>query len=250
MHPPFHYAGAAPLQALPPPVAGVPVREVWAGNLDAEVSFLHNVATGARFVAFAVHYPGVVHGAAPPQADHNTLTPEQRYAAIKANVDALKPLQVGLASARTTAAAYLEERGMDLDAHRVHGIPMARFADALHCSGLLRRLDLSWISYTGAYHVVYLLKVIRGGLPLPGDMRVFLGTARRFLGGDIYDVACMAGDCPSMPVGLERIADKLINLARPVGSPLLAGAGGVLALQAFAFLRVRMFHGDVLLHGL
>ncbi|RLN12858.1 hypothetical protein C2845_PM09G13430 [Panicum miliaceum] len=206
MRPPFHYAGAAPLQVLLPPAPVVPVREVWAGNLDAEVRFFCGVATQARFVAFAVHYPGVVHGATPPQADHNTLTVRQRYAAIKANADALKPLQVGLAvgthdgrclawefnlrgfDAATDPHApgsvrYLEERGISLDEHRVRGIPMERLTDALHRSGLLRRGDVSWVCYAGAYHLAYLLKVIRGGLPLPSDMPGFLGVARRFLGG-------------------------------------------------------------------
>ncbi|CAL5038721.1 unnamed protein product [Urochloa decumbens] len=261
MQPPFHYAGgAAPLHAPPPPV--IPVRVVWAGNLDAELRFLRVVSTSACFVSFSVHYPGVVvHGCAtPPLADHNALTAEQRYATIKANADALKPLQVGLAvgtrDGRCLAwefnlrgfdraagdphapcsVRYLEEeRGMDLDAHRARGIPMARLTDALHRSGLLHRRDLPWICHAGAYHLAYLLK--------------------RFLGGDVvYDVACVAGDCPFLPVGLERIADKL-DLARPVGSPLLAGAGAVLALQAFVFLQVCVFQGDVqryrgLLHGL
>ncbi|CAN6216770.1 unnamed protein product [Urochloa humidicola] len=97
MQPPFHYAGAAPLHAPPPPHV-ISVRVVWAGNLDAELRFLRVVSTSAPSVAFAVHYPGVVvvHGVATlPLADHNALTAEQRYATIKA--DALKPLQVGLA---------------------------------------------------------------------------------------------------------------------------------------------------------
>ncbi|CAL5053030.1 unnamed protein product [Urochloa decumbens] len=276
MQPPFHYAGAASLHAPPPPPPPVvPVRVVWAGNLDAELRFLRVVSTSARFVAFAVHYPGVV----VVHDDHNALTAEQRYATTKANADALKPLQVGLAVGTRDghclawefnlrgfdraadphapgSVRYLEEeRGMDLDAHRARGIPMARLTDALHRSGLLHRRDLPWICHAGAYHLAYLLKVIRGGLPLPDDMRGFFGTVRRFLGGDVvYDVACVAGDCPFLPVGLERIADKL-DLARPVGSPLLAGAGAVLALQAFVFLQVCVFQGDVqryrgLLHGL
>jgi CCR4-NOT transcription complex subunit 7/8 len=49
---------------------------------------------GARYVAVDVHYPGIVHH---PGKDHNALTPEQRYALVKANVGALKPLQVGIA---------------------------------------------------------------------------------------------------------------------------------------------------------
>jgi hypothetical protein len=44
-----------------------------------------------------VHYPGVVHGAGSNKQDPNLLTAEEQYAVVKANVDALKPLQVGIA---------------------------------------------------------------------------------------------------------------------------------------------------------
>ncbi|XP_062227614.1 probable CCR4-associated factor 1 homolog 11 [Phragmites australis] len=273
MRPPFPYAAVAP---LPPPPFGVPVRVVWAHNVDAEMHVLQDFARRARYVAFVVHYPGVVHGAA-GQQDHNKLAAEKRYAIIKANVDALKPLQVGIAVGtddgrclawefnlrgfdRETdphaarSVEYLAERGMDFDAHRLHGIPMATLTAWFHHCRLLRRRGLPWIAYAGAYHVAYLLKVITGGKLLPGDIAGFLGVVQQFLGVDVYDVARMARDCPSLPVGLERVA-YMLRLAPPLGSPQLAGAGGVLALQAFVTLKFGVFGGDVnryrgLLHGL
>ncbi|CAL5038717.1 unnamed protein product [Urochloa decumbens] len=268
MPPPF-YHGAAPLGVPMAPHIGVPVRTVWAANLDAEMVSLRALAARARFIAFAVHYPGVVFHAGAGAADHNTLTEGQRYAAIKANADALKPLQVGLAVAThdgrclawefnlsgfdraggdphdAGSVEYLvKARGMDLDAHRARGIPAGRLAGALGGCGLLRRRDLTWICYAGAYHAAYLLKVVTGGLPLPGDVAGFLAAMQQLVGREVYDVARMARDCPDMPVGLERVAGCL-GLAPALDSPRLAGAGAVLALQAFLSLVFGVFHGDV-----
>ncbi|KAL6642666.1 hypothetical protein ACP70R_020847 [Stipagrostis hirtigluma subsp. patula] len=239
--------------ALPPPGYGVNVNEVWADNLSAEVDALRFFAQHARYVAVTVHYPGVVHGAG---QSYELRTAEERYAIVKANVDALKPVQVGVAVCAgagalfawefnlrdfhpdadryaTRSVEYLSSRGLDFDRHRQHGIPMATLTMALRSCGLIhRRPGVSWLTYSGAYHAAYLLKVITGGSPLPRDMAGFLAAVRRFLGDDVYDVARIADDCPTMPVGLECIAHRL-NLAPPLVSPRLAGANSVLILQAF-----------------
>ncbi|TVT98846.1 hypothetical protein EJB05_55826, partial [Eragrostis curvula] len=261
--PAYNWYPAAP---MPPPPPGVPVRSVWADNLDAELGALRYFASRARFVAVNVHYPGVVHGGG-GQVDHNLLTAEARYAVVKANVDALKPLQVGLAvcthdgrlaawefnlsdfdpGADPCAAhsvAYLASRGLDVDAHRQHGVPVARLTTALRGCGLIHRHDVTWVTYTGAYHVAYLMKVIAGGGQLPDDLPGFVAAVRRCLGEDVYDVARLASDWPGMPVGLERLATGL-GLPKPLLSPQLAGAGSVHTLQAYMTLGLREFRGNM-----
>ncbi|KAK3129767.1 hypothetical protein QOZ80_6BG0484380 [Eleusine coracana subsp. coracana] len=276
--PPFNYANkAAPMMmapfyntaaaaaAMPPPVTGVPVRQVWAHNLDAEMDAVLAFATRARHVSFSVQYPGVVHGGADQQQDPAALTTEKRYAFLKANVDALKPLQVGLAiladDGRCAAwefnlagfdpstdphaprsVAHLAARGMDLAAHRAVGVPVHRFSMALHHCALLRRPGIAWVTHAGAYHVAYFLKIITGGQPMPADITGFLALARRFLCGDVFDVARVAGDRPGLPVGLERIA-AVLGLAAPLGSPRLAGARAVLAMQVFVTLGPGFYRG-------
>ncbi|XP_062232803.1 uncharacterized protein LOC133930123 [Phragmites australis] len=94
---------------------------------------------------------------------------------------------------------YLEEHGMSFNTHHLYDIPM----------------------------------VITGGRPLPDDIPGFLGIVQWFIiGGDVYDIVRMAGDCPSLTMGLERIANML-NVAPPFVSPRIASACGMLALQAF-----------------
>ncbi|XP_039780750.1 probable CCR4-associated factor 1 homolog 11 [Panicum virgatum] len=233
-------------------------------------------AAHARCVAVKVHYPGVIHGVI--GQDLGALTAEKRYAALKANVDALKPLQVGLAVATddgrfaawefnlsdfdpaadphaVQSLLHLGRRGLDCLEHRRRGVPVEELTRALRRSRLLSgRPGVSVVTHTGAYHLAYLMKVLSGGDPLPGDMAGFLGAVRRSLGEDVYDVARMAADCRDMPGGLEHIAGRL-RLAPPLALHPLAGAGSVLALEAFIILRDHQFRGDVtryrgVLHGL
>jgi CCR4-NOT transcription complex subunit 7/8 len=103
---------------------------------------------------------------------------------------------------------------------------------------------VSWITYTGKYHVAYLVKIVTGGNQLPDNLIGFVAAVVWCLGEDVYDVARLARDFPDVPVGLERIANTF-GLRKPLLSPQLSGAGSVHALEAFMILRSRVFHGNV-----
>lgn len=248
-------------------MVAVPVRPVWAENFLNESAILRHFATGARYVAIDVHYPGIVYNLA--GKDHNSLTMEERYAVMKANVDHLKPLQVGIVicdhEGRHVAwefnlrdfrrfadphvkksLDYLAGRGLDINTLSKHGVHAYMLRALLMESGLIgaRRGPLSWITYTGAYHVAYLLKIIAGGAALPDDVAGFIGAMRYYLGEQVYDVERIAADCPGMPVGLERVATNL-GIRPPWRSPCLAGAAGVRALLAFRSLKYGEFRGNV-----
>ncbi|CAL4915630.1 unnamed protein product [Urochloa decumbens] len=264
---PCYAAAAFRMQPAPlPPPFRVHVRAVWADTLDAARRDMGYFAAHARCVAVKVHYPGVVFHA--PVAGAGALAAEKHYATLKANTDALKPLQVGIAvctddgrvacwefnlcdfdpAADQHAAgslAHLQSRGLCCLEHRLRGIPMAELTALLRRSGLLgNRPGVSWITHAGAYHLAYLMKVIGGGKPLPGDVAGFLASLRRSLGEDVYDVATMAADCPNLPVGLEQIALSL-RLPMPLSAHSLAGAGSVLALEAFLKLKPQVFRDNV-----
>ncbi|CAN6169893.1 unnamed protein product [Urochloa humidicola] len=90
-------------------------------------------------------------------------------------------------------------------------------------------------------------------LLLPYSLTGFLDVVRERLGDDVYDVARMAVEV-GLPPGLERVAAALYLLPATL-SPRLAGAGSVLALQAFMRLKFDRFGGDVnrfrgLIHGI
>ena len=86
------YHGGTSMPTLPP---GIPVRSsVWEDNLELELRFLHSFVHNARYAAVNIHYPGVIHNGS---QKHTSQTADERYSVIKTNVDALKPIQVGLA---------------------------------------------------------------------------------------------------------------------------------------------------------
>ncbi|XP_037410071.1 probable CCR4-associated factor 1 homolog 11 [Triticum dicoccoides] len=263
--PPFTFH-AAPLPPVQPELP-VQVRPVWAGNFNEEWAYLQSFAACARYIAVDVHYPGVVHAA---DQDLSSLPVEHRYALMKANVDGLKPLQVGIAVCDhqgqqvawefnlrdfcrladphdAKALDYLARRGLDLDTLRNHGVDAYMLGALLMGSGLIgagHGRPLSWVTHAGAYHVAYLLKIVTGGAPLPHDVAGFLGAMRYYLGQQVYDVATMAANCTGMPVGLDHIATNL-RIHLPWGSPRLAGAAGVRALLAFRILKDGRFGGNV-----
>ncbi|KAM3334221.1 hypothetical protein ACQJBY_028957 [Aegilops geniculata] len=197
--------------------------------------------------------PELVHAAG---QDLNSMTVAQRYALMKANVEGLKPLQVGIAvcdhqgqqvawefSLRDfcrladphdqKALDYLADQGVDLDI----------LGALLMGSGLMgagHGRPLSWITYAGAYYVAYLLKIVTGGAPLLHDV----AGMQYYLGQQVYDVATMAAGCPGMPVGLDRIAASL-RIHPPWGSLRLAGAAGVRVLLAFRIWKHGEFGGNV-----
>ncbi|KAG0514450.1 hypothetical protein BDA96_10G192500 [Sorghum bicolor] len=74
--------------------AAAAVRIIWEDNLELELRFLHTFVHNARYAAVNIHYPGVIHNGG---QKHTSQTADERYSVIKANVDALKPIQVGLA---------------------------------------------------------------------------------------------------------------------------------------------------------
>ena len=266
VHPPPPFYPAVHVPPPPPPHAAVLVHPVWAWNFNQESANLRQFAAGARYVAVNVHYPGVVYL---PGKDNTALTAEQRYALVKANVDALKPLQVGIAVCDfqgnsfawefnlrdfrrhadphdVNSLDYLAGRGLDVDTLANHGVDARTLGAMLVASGLIGPLrGLSWITYTGTYHLAYLLKIVTGGCPLPPDLAGFVGAVQHFFGDQVYDVARMAADCsPALPVGLERIAADL-GFHPPWRSPRLAAAAGVRALQVFRSLKYGEFGGNV-----
>ncbi|XP_037416804.1 uncharacterized protein LOC119279783 [Triticum dicoccoides] len=91
------------------------------------------------------------------------MTVAQRYALMKANVEGLKPLQVGI--------AVCDHQGQQV-AWEFNLRDFCRLTDphdqkVLMGSGLIgagHMRPLSWITYVGAYYVAYQLKIVIGGM--------------------------------------------------------------------------------------
>ncbi|XP_025806748.1 probable CCR4-associated factor 1 homolog 11 [Panicum hallii] len=143
--------------AVAAPVLGVQIRSVTAANYEAELDAIGSLLARYPFVAIDTEYPGTVHRP-PPGRSEAQLAPPERYALLKANVDELPAVQLGLKlcddsdggrplevawevtfsdfDARRDrhapeSVAFLRSRGVDFDQSRARGVASAAFAAKL-----------------------------------------------------------------------------------------------------------------------
>lgn len=240
------------------------VRSVWSDNFAAESAVLFDVAPHATHVAFNVQYPGCIfHGDG--KTHYTNLTAEERYALVRANVNPLQPLQVGLA-VRTDdgrllawefnlsnfdiasdvcyrcapdSVAYLASRGVDFWKLKYDGIPGYRLRWLLRDSGLIRARP-AWATFAGAFHVAYLLKIMIGEY-LPTNLDGFMNLVRQKIGAHVYDVKLLAREHDHGCRGPLKLIAKQLGAAPSVeAETALAGEAAVLALQSFEVLKDKL----------
>ncbi|KAJ1276593.1 hypothetical protein BS78_05G226400 [Paspalum vaginatum] len=213
-------------QPVPP---GLHIRQVTAANYDAELDDIGSLLPGYPYIAVDTEYPGVVHR--PPTDPEKRLIPPERYALVKANVDDVPIVQLGITlcnelgdapvvhdsnghpheiawevtfsdfDARRDphapeSVAFLRSRGLDFDQARAGGVSSAAFADklaaVLSSAAPWREGELTWAAFGGAYDFGYLTKMLAGGRPLPETWHEFMGKATALLGGRVFDAKFMA----------------------------------------------------------
>ncbi|XP_044336160.1 putative CCR4-associated factor 1 homolog 4 [Triticum aestivum] len=106
------------------------------------------------------------------------------------------------------ALDYLADRGVDLD----------MLGALLMGSGLIgagHGRPLSWITYAGAYHVAYLLKIVTGGAPRPHDVAGFVGGMQYYLGTPWAMLVAPSEECNKVFVRVCQ--GNLVDLHVPVG---------------------------------
>ncbi|KAL6877525.1 hypothetical protein ACP4OV_012740 [Aristida adscensionis] len=282
--PPFagvpYYGGAVPGRAVAaPPTVNVQMRSVTAGNFIAEVDLIGSFLPSFPFVAVDTEYPGAVHRP-PAGARDSQLTPDERYALVKANVDELPIVQLGVTLCDAhgnlplgvdgrghtvglawevnfsdfdvhgdrhvpESVAFLRSQGVDFDLARAHGVSSGAFMERL--AGVLpaaqRRGDLTWAAFGGAYDFGYLLKMLTGGQPLPETRQEFVEQVRAHLGGRVFDAKYMAEHCGRADlcgVGLKRVADSLGVQRHFPEPPCLAGPKSLTASRIHTAIRRRV----------
>ncbi|KAG6468877.1 hypothetical protein ZIOFF_073572 [Zingiber officinale] len=208
----------------------VEVRSVWAHNLDEEFALIRSAVPFHPFVALDTEYPGVVVASKNPYC---TLTLPQRYELIRANVEALRIVQVGLtlsdAAGNLPCAIYsdgtcvryvwefnfrdfdisrdryapssvelLKANGIDFQKNQIWGIDSCRFAQHLATSGLLsfgHFSPVSWVTFQGAYDFAFLVKMLTCDCKLPKTVREFLHLVHFFFGKRVFDVKHLSKHC-------------------------------------------------------
>ncbi|KAG2558959.1 hypothetical protein PVAP13_8NG320000 [Panicum virgatum] len=208
---------------------GLSIQLVTAANFEAELYTIAALLPKFPVVAIDTEYPGTVHRP-PAGRRERDLAPADRYALVKANVDELPivrlgitlcdadgnvPLVAGAGAARPRerawefifsdfdplrdrhapeSVAFLRSRGVDFRLAPEGGVRAAAFAARLAAVLAPARLrgDLAWAAFGGAYDFAYMVKMLSGGQPLPGTWHDFMAQTKALLGGRLFDGKYMA----------------------------------------------------------
>lgn len=258
-----------------PPKKPVAIRKVWAYNLFEELSLINRIALRYPFVAMDTEFPGSVFHPTVEKHHLSHLPPDYNYRVMKANVDALDLIQLGLTLSDAdgnlpdfgTSHAYiwefnfsdfdvesdlqnpdsialLERQGIDFHKNRALGINSRKFAWLFLNSRLAfdfnRGSPLTWITFHSAYDFGFLLKILTGGKLLPENLGTFMIWVNMYFGGAVYDMKHMIRYCSGLYGGLERVA-KTLDVGRMAGRSHQAGSDSLLTMQTFTKLKELYF---------
>jgi CCR4-NOT transcription complex subunit 7/8 len=270
-------AGVHAMAAAAPAAPGLAVTSVTAENFEAELDDMAALLQMYPTVVIDTEYPGTVHRPSAGRRERD-VTPGECYALVKANVDELPLVQLGITlcdangnvpiavvaadgsacqraweftfsdfdplrdSHAPASVAFLASQGVDFPAARLRGVSSATFASRIAAILAPARLrgDLTWVAFGGAYDFAYMVKMLSGGLPLPGTWQEFMARARDLLGGGMFDAKYMAehsGRADLIGGGQRRVAGRLGAPVLFPEPPCLAGPKSHSACYVYTAMR-------------
>lgn len=237
------------------------IREVWASNLDEEIRKISYLLDDYDHVALDTEFPGVI-----VRAVGNEV-PDTRYQTLRANVDLLKIIQIGITlsneqgqspedcttwqfnfSFSLTSDMYAQDAidllttsGIDFSQHDHRGIDPLVFGDLLTSSGLVLNSQIKWVTFHGGYDFAYMLKLLTA-VPLPTTEQDFFDLLKLFF-PHMYDLKYLMLSSDKLYGGLNKTAE-LLSCER-VGAMHQAGSDSLLTLDVFFKMKEEVFNGTI-----
>ncbi|QSL66876.1 hypothetical protein MERGE_001263 [Pneumocystis wakefieldiae] len=241
----------------------LPVREVWAVNLDSEMAYLRELVECYNFLAMNIEFPGVI---ARPIGSFLSGS-DYYYQMLRCNVDLLKIIQLGITFSDSSgnfppdactwqfnfkfslnddmysqdSIELLQKNGIDFKRHEEYGIDVNYFGELLISSGFVLLDCVKWTSFHSSYDFGYLLKIMICNC-LPVEENEFYELLHIFF-PKLYDIKYIIKFTNSLEGGLQDIADDL-RISR-TGLGHQAGSGSFLIARVFFELKMN-FLKDIL----
>ncbi|CAN8295312.1 unnamed protein product [Cochlearia groenlandica] len=224
--------------------------KVWRRNIDEAMVQFGLCLKRFPLIAFDTEYPGVIH------RTYIDSSEEERYSAMKANVESTKLIQCGFTlfnadgeiggtwefnfsnfgdpsdTRNEVSMEFLKRHGLDLNKIRRDGVDMFGYAFFPKLLSLFHsQRHFEFVTFQGAYDIAYFLCILCKG-KLPETSREFASQVEKVF-GDVYDLKVMAGHCQGLGehLGLSKLA-KILNIGR-VGRAHHAGSDSLMTARVF-----------------
>lgn len=243
------------------------IREVWNDNLDAEFALIREIVDDYPYIAMDTEFPGIV---LRPVGTFKS-TSDYHYQTLKANVDLLKLIQLGLTFSdedgnlptcgtdkfciwqfnfrefnpaddvfANDSIELLRQSGIDFKKNSERGVDASRFAELLMSSGIVLNDAVHWVTFHSGYDFGYLLKLLTCQ-NLPDTQVGFFNLIKMYF-PTVYDIKHLMKFCNSLHGGLNKLAE-LLEVER-VGICHQAGSDSLLTSSTFRKLKESFFNGS------
>ncbi|KAL4654339.1 hypothetical protein ACB092_01G371300 [Castanea dentata] len=241
------------------------IRDVWNDNLEHEFALIRGIVDDYPYIAMDTEFPGIV--LRPIGNFKNSF--DYNYQTLKANVDLLKLIQLGLTFSdekgnlptcgtdkfcvwqfnfrefnpnedvyANDSVELLSQSGIDFMKNNEKGVDARRFSELLMSSGIVLNDTVHWVTFHSGYDFGYLLKLLTcQNLP---DTQVGFFNLIKIYFPTLYDIKHLMKFCNSLHGGLNKLAE-LLEVER-IGICHQAGSDSLLTCCTFMKLKESFFN--------